>query len=278
MDKTFILPERAKTFWYFFNSPSLQGKVSVIKFFIKRTLRDMGFNIRADDELTVKIKQYDLVIHFVPSGGELRPYNDIFLNAGFNSFPDFAPERGKIVFDCGANIGLFSLRAALGRDNKVLAFEPNPSVFSRLLKNVKDNNLHNIKPIQTAIGSSCGTASFTWTETTPTGRIETGSSVDHKYKTVDVDIVTLDHVVEKHSIQFIDILKLDVEGHEYEALLGAENTLARTGRLVLEYHGEELRDKCGSFLIDKGFEMIHEIPGYQFYENRSSADRPAGVN
>ncbi|HDH53098.1 MAG TPA: FkbM family methyltransferase [Nitrospirae bacterium] len=271
MEKTLKLPDRFKTFWYLSKAPSLNDKLSVIGFFLKRL-----FSISADDELKVKIGG-GLIVHFLPSQGELRPYNDIFLNDGFDRYTDFAPENCKVVFDCGANIGLFTLRAALNRKTEVFSFEPNPAVFKRLLKNIDENRLDKVRPLQAAVGSACKKAAFSSASSSPTGKIqeETGGADN---ESVEVEIVTLDSVTDRFGLSSIDLIKLDIEGHEYEALLGAENTLARTGRLVLEYHGEELRDKCGSFLIDKGFEMIHEIPGYQFYENRSSADRPAGVN
>ncbi|HDK17279.1 MAG TPA: hypothetical protein ENG75_04995, partial [Nitrospirae bacterium] len=126
MEKTLRLPDRFKTLWYFSKAPSLHDKLSVIGFFLKRL-----FNVRADDELKAKIDPNNLIINFVPSQGELRPYNDIFLNAGFDRYPDFAPENCGVVFDCGANIGLFTLRAALNRKTEVFSFEPNPAVFKR---------------------------------------------------------------------------------------------------------------------------------------------------
>lgn len=52
---------------------------------------------------------------------------------------------------------------------------------------------------------------------------------------------------------------------DYDALLGAEKTLNITKRLILEYHSDELRDRCESLLTGRCFKRINEIPEHRFY-------------
>ena len=61
----------------------------------------------------------------------------------------------------------------------------------------------------------------------------------------------------KEKIKTIDILKIDIEGYEAEALLGAARTLNKTKRVVMEYHSDELREKCLKLLAKSGFKS-HE--------------------
>lgn len=62
------------------------------------------------------------------------------------------------------------------------------------------------------------------------------------------------------NITSIDILKIDIEGSEVEALLGSSETLEITKRIVLEYLSTELRFQCKRLLSDHGFELIERTP------------------
>ena len=56
-----------------------------------------------------------------------------------------------------------------------------------------------------------------------------------------------------------NILKIDVEGFEYEVLQGAEEVLKQySPRIIIETHSKELREKCHSFLSEKGYLLVDE--------------------
>lgn len=261
-------PEHRKVLWYFSKAPNFSSKLAVVKFFLKRIFRDMGFRIKIDDELVVKIEP--LTIHFVPFWGELIHYEEIFIDKVYEQHPLFVPKNCQIIFDCGANIGLYTLRAARNNDTKIFAFEPNPAVFQRLLKNIKSNNYSNVTALPLAIGSMHGKIKLYWDSSTLSAKItEENNQIGNN--SVGVEITTLDHIFVKYNVPFIDILKLDVEGYEYEALKGGKHALRKTKKLVLEYHTDELREICESFLKESGFKKILEIPGHQYYINSNLA-------
>ncbi len=72
--------------------------------------------------------------------------------------------RSQVIFDAGANIGLYALLAAkVNPRSSIHAFEPTPSIVARLDENIRLNNLHNIKVNAVAVGAkrlgaSCATA------------------------------------------------------------------------------------------------------------------------
>ena len=67
--------------------------------------------------------------------------------------------------------------------------------------------------------------------------------------------ITVDSFTKEEEIDSIDILKIDIEGFEAEALGGAEETLNITKRVVLEYHSPELRKQCLDILVQNGFKI-----------------------
>ena len=62
-------------------------------------------------------------------------------------------KKGDVVIDCGANIGYYSLLFSklVGDSGKVFAFEPDPTNFSLLQKNLKENNIKNVIALNLAV-------------------------------------------------------------------------------------------------------------------------------
>lgn len=267
MDK---IPDRNKTLWYLSKTENLKDFFMVLKFIFKRYLYEIRIIKRPNDELVVNLN--GLKIHFVPLWNELASYNGIFVRKLYEPNTMFAPEKCPIIFDCGANIGLYTLRAATYGTSKIFSFEPNPVVFKRLVKNIQANNFQNIIPFNMGLSSTIGRSKLSWHKKTSCGHITTNKRVTGP-NVVEVELMTLDEVVQRYNINSIDLIKLDVEGSEYEALLGAKKTLSITKRLVLEFHGDELRENCEALLISSGFRKVHEIPEHQFYINSSFSDK-----
>lgn len=147
--------------------------------------------------------------------------------------PGLTPEAGWHVVDVGANIGVFSLWAErLGAT--VDAFEPEPRTYASLVANVTGRR---ITPKQAAlVGEPAPVVRLYLSEVDSTrntlvGReIESGEPLN---EFVEVPTVRLEDVVGSGC----DLLKLDCEGAEFEALLGADDdTLRRAQRIILEYH------------------------------------------
>lgn len=147
--------------------------------------------------------------------------------------PGLTPEPGWSVVDVGANIGVFSLWAErLGAD--VNAFEPEPRTFKSLLANVRGRR---ITPRQAAlVGQPTPSVRLYLSEVDSTRNTVVGKEIESGEPLrdfVDVPGVTLADVVGSGC----DLLKLDCEGAEFEALLGADDAiLRRAQRIILEFH------------------------------------------
>lgn len=146
-----------------------------------------------------------------------------------------------IVVDLGANIGAFSLYAAALGAKKVIAVEPEPHNVELLKQNVAENQ-NNVPDCQ-----------FIVDERGVAGRSDSGFiSDEHGDSTVSdvkeagktqIDLITLDQLFQHHRLEYIDVLKIDIEGLEGDVILGAsEATLNLCRYITLEYdqHANDL--------------------------------------
>lgn len=153
---------------------------------------------------------------------------------------------GDVVLDVGANIGYYTLLLArlVGPNGRVHAFEPEPSNFALLEKNVRENGYQNVVLHQAAVGEASGTTQLFLSETN-LGDHQLGGAGNGR-RAVDVRQVNIDEILadEERPISFV---KLDIQGAETGALRGMERALKRAGRLTIftELWPEGLR-RCGS--------------------------------
>ncbi|MDQ6636880.1 MAG: FkbM family methyltransferase [Candidatus Dormibacteraeota bacterium] len=142
----------------------------------------------------------------------------------------------QTVVDVGAHVGGFSLWVA-GRANcRVYSVEPNPETFALLGENVANANLGGRVTLQRA-----ALAGEPGERTLHTDRYSTDAGIVGGRRTgadFSVEAVTLEQVVEASGFDWIDLLKVDVEGAEHELDDSVwTRSLERVGVLIVEWHG-----------------------------------------
>lgn len=203
---------------------------------------------------------FDISYQISPGLGELDIIYHTNVLKQYMQIPEFIPSKDAICIDVGANIGSTALawtRAA--RVEKIFAFEPHPETYRRLMRNIKLNGASQIiLPRQMALGAKEGEIMLFISEE-GTMAMKPGS---YKWqgREISCPLMALDTFIKIEHISSIDILKIDIEGYEVEALLGAAKALEITRRIVLEYHSSELREQCWKLLLDHGFQIIERAP------------------
>ena len=166
-------------------------------------------------------------------------------------------EKSEIVFDIGANTGVYSLIAkTVNPDAKVFAFEPVSRVFAKLKENIMLNNF-DIIPIEKAVSNSDGTAIIYDTSSEHTYSVTVNknlSSPETKVIETKIVTVTLNTFIRQNHIKKVDLIKIDVETHEPEVLEGFSNYLIKfKPTLLIEILNNEVGEKVNNIIQGLGY-------------------------
>ncbi len=174
-----------------------------------------------------------------------------------------AVREGDTVWDVGANVGLYTqmFSSWVGPQGQVVAFEPVPSCFARLRD--RANGSGNVNALNVGLSDVQAELPMHLDDdlegTTHTFVAERGSTG----KVVNLAVYPGDALQQAEDLPLPNVLKVDVEGFELEALRGLDTTLrASTCRMVLcEVHFGVLEarghkhapQEIQSYLIERGF-------------------------
>ncbi len=140
-----------------------------------------------------------------------------------------------VLFDVGANVGDYTERAlSLAHDVRVHCFEPVPATFKALeARFTSDPRRDRVRLNNVGLGDQVGTATMRVYGPTAGSnslyerRSALGAHPEFtEHREQAVSLTTLDAYVTAEAVQRIDLLKIDVEGHELKVLRGATHALA----------------------------------------------------
>ena len=147
---------------------------------------------------------------------------------------------GSVVLDIGANIGYFTLLAAVlaGDKGMVLAVEPDPHNFSLLERNIASNQKQTVALYPCALGAQAGAADLYRSPDQNFGdhRLYNSSGGDSDTRmegVVEVPVRTGDELVTSATSAPIDFIKMDVQGYECYVLRGLKKTIVSSAQLIL---------------------------------------------
>jgi FkbM family methyltransferase len=172
--------------------------------------------------------------------------------------PACVPRPGEVVIDAGANIGCYSLVAALLEPTARLhAFEPLASAYASFVTNCRVNALTSrIVANRAALGAETGELQLTSIEKGRQGTLARDLVDDPGYGTEMIRVVPLDRYVADLELRTPDIIKLDVEGYEVEVATGAVSTLRKVRLLIAEWHSPERLQELMRAAGDAGLELV----------------------
>lgn len=215
-------------------------------------------------------------------GGRSRIIADLATAHGMRLYQRDVPEsdielirtivnRGDIVVDGGANIGLFTLVVArrVGPDGKVFSFEPSPPAIAELRENLALNDFPWVELVPRALAESSGTEEMVCCTGDAIGLSSFAPPDDVDGVRYRVGTVALDEFLETHPAASPSLIKLDLEGAELRALHGASRIIARASPdLLIEVEPEHLGRQHAAVS-----ELIGLLRGWGYHLYRAGWDR-----
>jgi FkbM family methyltransferase len=163
--------------------------------------------------------------------------NQVFWRGCFGFEAEMSPlfyslaTQAGVVLDIGAYTGYYTLLAARANpEGRVIALEPLPTVFERLLRNVALNGGERITCLETAAGACSGKKEFYYVDMS----LPSSSSLSYPFmrgardlKSCPVEVITIDQLVAEKHLGRIDLMKIDTESTEPDIIAGMPTTLRR---------------------------------------------------
>ena len=176
---------------------------------------------------------------------------------------------GDTFVDIGANHGSYSVIASelIGIKGLVIAFEPQQHLAKLVERSLEATAASEYRVIQAGCSDRIGTAEFFIPENASgSAGVFAQFSASGEHRTAKIELTTLDQVLSTVSVTQTLFLKLDVEGSEYDALMGARDTIQRHHPAILmevnptsaRASGHSVR-QLFDLLLGMGYESICEM-------------------
>jgi FkbM family methyltransferase len=197
-------------------------------------------------------------------------YNDIS-----RLVPKWSP---RLILDVGGNVGQTAFAFNKAWPNaKIFSFEPVKDTFAILKKSIQ--NINNVEAVPLALGSVSGEGTIKLFSDSQNASLDNRFALNPNTKHENIRISTVDDFCLLHSINEVDILKIDAEGYDLEVLKGSASllkngkidfvfteisTTSRPGKVSLSDMNDFLRKYNMSFVgfYDQAFSIC---PGANFY-------------
>jgi len=141
---------------------------------------------------------------------------------------------GMTVLDIGSNLGLYTILISkmVGEEGRVIAFEPDKRLFKHLQNNCLRNNCINVDCYNNAVGSRTEIVELN-VSTFNSGDNYVGSNKGDSFRVVQTcKSVDLDSFL---PVLRFDILKIDIQGYEVEAMKGMQNVLEKNPNAIIYF-------------------------------------------
>jgi len=227
-----------------------------LQFYVDKALRKLKFdtairinNILGKDIISLSVPEAKHPVLLRKGTSDIEVFYQIFYYKGYDYNLGFEP---KVIFDCGANIGLASVYYKNRYPNAmIVAVEPESSNFAMLQRNTEKYD--NIHCLQSGI----------WNKTTNL-KIHASSQhwafvveeVDYEDNTT-VKAIGIDELMKAYNVDYIDVLKIDIESSEKELFeANWEKWLPKVKVLLVELH-DNMKPGCSR-------SMFKAVSNYDF--------------
>lgn len=260
------------SFTYLFSRKSrlfkqLDSELAIFKRFIAEKYKISGSIF--ESELTLKTTNHKLVLRRKSSDNQV--VEQIFLKEEYRQPKNIIRDRINLnerpcVVDAGGNIGCSALYFATHFPNSILTvLEPFPDTFKQMKRNLELNHIH-FNAYQTALWSRKALLDFDMGFRD--GKEWSVRTVEHSNGKVKA--LGLNDLIQDLNSENIDVLKVDIEGSEFEVFLNSSenvSSLKKVKSLVMEIHDDAGDRRALYSVFEPNFE-IHELGELTLFLNK----------
>jgi FkbM family methyltransferase len=219
-----------------------------------------------------------MLFHMSLQGMGLLNHETMIASGEHHFLHSYLPRfQSPVIFDVGMNEGIYSEAVlAVAPNATIFAFEPNPKTFHRACARMNEHT--NVAVINAACGKTAGRMTlYDYEGSEGTGHASLHPGVielihHHKSTQQEVDVVKLDGFADKYDIKYIDLLKVDTEGHESQVLAGAQRLIVENRVGAVHFEFNEMNIVSRSFCKD----FVDLLPGFRFYRMLRDGLAPMG--
>lgn len=155
--------------------------------------------------------------------------------------------RGRLFVDVGAHIGFYSFILHKNFDD-IIAVEPHPDNVKAILKGIRNFRITNIQCVAKALSDAEGSSKLFLTGGQSGAAI---GSWDRKDNHMIVETTTLDTLLRNRNE--VSLVKVDVEGHEFNVLQGARKSMNKIKSWIIELHRFEAKNELEKLMSSQGY-------------------------
>ena len=138
-----------------------------------------------------------------------------------------------VVFDVGANIGNHAISIS-AECKEIHAFEPDADIISIFRQNIKTNNIDNVIANEIGLSDSTRYSDFYVNMDGNIGASTLDANIKgHNFRKTRVYLTTGDSYINENTVEKLDLLKIDVEGHEMQVLDGFSEAISNFSPIIL---------------------------------------------
>lgn len=202
-------------------------------------------------------------------------FNEIFKFKEYRRAEDVIREATYPIVDVGAHVGFFSIYCrSLNRKAKIFAIEPEQNNLKALNNHLKINKIKGIKVVAGCLAQESGTRELLLAADSHNHRL--GPDFEKDDDSIEVEASSFSDFYKQHRIKKISLLKMDIEGGEYEVFDSmSDRDFAMVNYIILEYHnGKEKSKELEEKLRENGFAVqtfpskFDKTMGYIFAHNK----------
>lgn len=246
--------------------------IKVLRYFQEK--QDFKLRVRRNKKYQLKFKGNSFFEHKLSNNICINLYKDSVLSKmiydGFEQdelhFVSEILTKGDVFIDIGSNVGLFSLIASrcVGNEGKIIAIEPAPITYDRLLENIVINGITNIDSRNIGLSDEPGELNFYISDNGYDAWNSFAPSKDNKLqKQIKVQVSTINHELEKVEKHKIKLVKIDVEGWEKFVIKGGESFFKIYSPIVMVEFTDENTYNAG-YSAHEIYEIMVQY-GYEWY-------------